>query len=153
MGLVKVDRLANHPELVPLCARWNYEAWGRDAGRSMEETIDSFMAMLDSSSREQAFVALVAGAPAGLCLLIESDLETHRHLRPWLASLFVAPEMRLMGAGTALARAVEDSARRQGEDVLYLYSSQPEYYERLGWERLEELGAEEAGACVMRRCL
>lgn len=151
--MTKVELLENHPELVPLCARWNYITWGRDGGRSREEIIDSFLGFLNSESRQKALVGFVSGLPVGLSLLIDNDLETHPHLQPWLASLYVTPEMRLIGVGKAMVEATEKIAQQQGHQQLYLYTSETGYYERIGWQKIEELDGENAGMWIMKKPL
>lgn len=151
--MVRVESLEKHPELVPLCARWNFEEWGQPAGRTMEQTVEAFLGFLDRSSRQKALVAFASGLPVGLALLIENDLETHMHLRPWLASLYVMPEMRGNGVGKALIQATESVARDQGHAELYLYTSEAQYYQRFGWQELEPLTGADAGLVIMVRRL
>lgn len=151
--MIRVEPLENHPELVPLCARWNFEEWSQSAGRTMEETVEGFLGFLDPSGRESAFVAFASGLPVGVALLIDNDLESHAHLRPWLASLYVMPEMRGNGVGKALVQAVENAAREQGHTDLYLYTSEADYYQRLDWQEIETLTGDDAGLVVMARRL
>jgi predicted N-acetyltransferase YhbS len=91
--------------------------------------------------------------PAGLVLLIDNDLESHPHLKPWLASLFVAPEMRGKGIGTALIRAVENAARDQRHAALYLYTGKAGYYRSLDWQDHEELSGDYDGLMILIRKL
>lgn len=151
--MIRVDPLENHPELVPLCARWNFEEWGQSAGRTREQTIEAFLGFLDPSSRQKALVGFASGLPVGLVLVIDNDLETHVHLKPWLASLYVMPEMRGNGVGKALVRAAEIAASNQGHRELYLYTSEADYYQQLGWQELETLTGDDAGLVVMARRL
>ncbi|MGH6862226.1 MAG: GNAT family N-acetyltransferase [Phyllobacterium sp.] len=148
-----MEPLEDHPALLPLCARWNFEAWGRAAGRSMERTVDDFIGLLDPSGGQKVLVGFVSGLPVALSLLIDNDLESHLHLRPWLASLYVEPKMRLMGVGKVMVAATETAARRQGHDVLYLYTSETAYYRPLGWQTIEVLSGDNAGLSIMERRL
>ncbi|MCP5781392.1 GNAT family N-acetyltransferase, partial [Klebsiella pneumoniae] len=75
---------------------------------------DAFMELLAPGSRQKAFVALVSGFPSGLVLLIDNDLDSHAHLTPWLASLYVDPAFRNKGVGKQLIAAAENAARDQG---------------------------------------
>ncbi|MEP7452952.1 GNAT family N-acetyltransferase [Phyllobacterium sp. SB3] len=151
--ITKVELLEHHPELVPLCARWNYEAWGRDGGRSREEIIEGFLGFLDPNSHQKALVGFVSGLPVGLSLLIDNELESHPHLKPWLASLYVTPEMRLIGVGKAMVEATEQAAMQQGHKQLYLYTGETGYYERMGWQKFEELRDENAGMWILQKSL
>src|SRR5688572_9099514 len=89
--MIKIEPLENHPELVPLCACWNFEEWGQAVGRTLQETIDGFEPFLNPAGQQKAFIGFDNDLPAGLVLLIDNDLESHPHLKPWLASLFVVP--------------------------------------------------------------
>jgi GNAT superfamily N-acetyltransferase len=149
--MILVEPLENHPELVPLCARWNFSEWGQAAGHTMEAIVDAFLGFLDPFSTQKAFVAFLSGLPAGLVLLIDNDLESHAHLAPWLASLYVVPEMRNEGVGRRLISAVESAARDQGHAGLYLYTSNVEYYRRLGWREFETLTGDDAGLTILAR--
>ncbi|EJM99604.1 GNAT family N-acetyltransferase [Phyllobacterium sp. YR531] len=151
--ITRVEPLEHHPELVPLCARWNYEAWGRDDGRSREEIVESFLNFLSPESRQKALVGFVSGLPVGLSLLIDHDLDSHPHLHPWLASLYVTPEMRLLGVGKALVEATEKAAQLQGHGQLYLYTAETGYYERMGWQKVEELHGDNAGMWILQKPL
>ncbi|MBA8877602.1 GNAT family N-acetyltransferase [Phyllobacterium myrsinacearum] len=151
--MITVEPLENRPELVPVCARWNFHEWGQQAGRTMQETVDAFMAFLEPDSRQKAFVALHAGIPSGLVLLIDNDLESHTHLVPWLASLYVAPPFRSKGIGKQLISAAENAARELGHPELYLYTDKPDYYHAVGWQDREELSGENAGMTILNRSL
>src|SRR5262249_31467524 len=101
------------------------------------------------------FVAVADGRPLGSASLLESDLDGWEHLTPWLASVFVAPEVRGLGLGRRLVnRAVRGGGARGalGVSIIYLFTAgQAGYYEKLGWEpwQLAELQGHEV--VVMRR--
>ncbi len=151
--MITVEPLENRPELVPVCARWNFHEWGHADGRSMEQTIDAFMELLAPGSRQKAFVALVSGFPSGLVLLIDNDLDSHAHLTPWLASLYVDPAFRNKGIGKQLIAAAENAARDQGHSELYLYTDKPDYYRAAGWQHHEALAGENDGMAILNRAL
>ena len=119
----------------------------------MEQTVEAFLGFLDPSSRQKAFVGFASGLPVGLVLLIDNDLETHIHLKPWLASLYVMPEMRGNGVGKALVQMAENAARNRGHTELYLYTSESDYYRPLGWQEFEVLTGDDAGLVIMARRL
>jgi GNAT superfamily N-acetyltransferase len=151
--MIKIEPLENHPELVPLCACWNFEEWGQAVGRTLQETIDGFEPFLNPAGQQKAFIGFDNDLPAGLVLLIDNDLESHPHLKPWLASLFVVPEMRGKGIGTALIHAVENAARDQRHAALYLYTGKANYYRNLDWQDHEELSGDYNGLMILIRKL
>jgi GNAT superfamily N-acetyltransferase len=60
-------------------------------------------------------------------------------LRPWLSGVYVAPERRSEGLGSALVKAVEEAASSLGHPRLYLYTAPVtavRFYEPMGWEQV-----------------
>ncbi|MEK1886640.1 MAG: GNAT family N-acetyltransferase [Phyllobacterium sp.] len=151
--MIAVEPLEKHPGLVSVCARWNYDEWGKSAGRTLERTIDDLRGFLEPSSRQKGLVGFVSGVPSGLALLIDNDLETHPHLQPWLASLYVVPEQRGKSLGGALIAATEETARSLGHRELFLYTEKGDYYLRFGWQPYEALTGEDAGYTILSRRL
>ena len=90
------------------------------------------------------FVALEGETLLGSACLLADDMHQYRDLTPWLASVFVAPEHRACGAGSALVQRVVEEARALGIKMLYLYTPDREgFYSRMGWavrERTEYMG-------------
>jgi predicted N-acetyltransferase YhbS len=81
-------------------------------------------------------------APEGIlgsASLIVHDMDTRPDLSPWLASVFVAPEHREQGIGTALVRRVIEEAQTLSVPNLYLFTTpdKRDFYARLGWKLLE----------------
>lgn len=85
-----------------------------------------------------AAVALSDSKPVGVACLVEHDMVTRKDLSPWLASVFVPPEHRGKGIGTALTRRIMDEAKALDVGTLYLFTPDREtFYSRLGWTVLE----------------
>lgn len=71
-------------------------------------------------------------------MLVAHDMDTRKELSPWLAGVFVAPDYRRHGLGTALVRRAVDDATALGVRRLYLYTPTIElFYSRLGWSLVE----------------
>lgn len=139
MASIQIQPLSSFPELVGLCARWNLEAFGETTGWTLKEVIAGLQKIIAPGSMAMAFIAHHDGEPAGFVLLIDCDLESHSHLKPWLASLIVAKEFRRKGIGSALVAAVETAARHRGDEQLFLFTTTPDYYRPLGWQFFEPL--------------
>ncbi len=66
------------------------------------------------------------------------DMSTRPDLTPWLAGVFVAPDQRGKGIGSALVQAIEAKALELGISRLYLFTPDKQhFYARLGWSPLE----------------
>ncbi len=138
--MVRIEYLADHPEMIPTLASWHYEQWGYlNPGCTVERYVASLESQVGCKQVPSGFVALSENnAPLGSASLVTFDMDTKMELSPWLASVFVAPEYREKGIGSALVRRVMEEARDIGIEVLYLFTPDREsFYARLGWTVLE----------------
>lgn len=133
-----IEPLADHPALVPVVARWHWDAWGAaDPGGSAEAWADRLRATARRDGVPATWVAFADGAPAGSVSLVAHDMRTHPELTPWLAGLFVVAEQRGRGLGTALVRRAMDAAAGWGVGRLFLHTATAStLYRRLGWAAL-----------------
>jgi predicted N-acetyltransferase YhbS len=84
-------------------------------------------------------IAVLNNEPVGVINLIEYDDPNPRIGRPWLAGLVVAPEIRGQGLGSLLVKAILEDAIRLGEKEVFLGTDSPQFYEKLGATRYEQL--------------
>ena len=138
---MRIESIADHLDVVEMLARWQWDEWGRpEFGGSLE----SWTAGLRERTRRDAiptsYVALDdAGTLLGGLTLVEHEMSTHRDLTPWVAGVFVRPDMRGRGVGSALMRYVMGAATQMGFSRLYLYTESARgFYERLGWQAIAE---------------
>jgi GNAT superfamily N-acetyltransferase len=150
---IDVRPLGDVPHLLPVCTRWNYDEWGRDDGETLETISDAFACMVRDARGEHVLIAFVDGEPAGMALLIDNDLDSHAHLKPWVAGVYVAPAFRGKGVATALVAAAEECARRDGHAEAWLYTDFPDLYARMGWITRKILTGERAGMALMAKVL
>ncbi len=141
------------PDLVPVVARWLFEAFWRQEGHELAEVIDA-LGQSAPAGMPQSFVLTAGGEAAGTASFVAHDLDERPDLTPWLAGVFVAPEHRGRGYAAMLVKAVEQAARQEGIRTLWLYTNSAEtLYARAGWERagtISHLGVPKA---LMRRTL
>lgn len=133
---MRIDLLADHVDLVPLIARWHYDEWSYyDPERPLEDWTSRVAEMVNRDRIPIMFVAMEGDTLVGTASLVEFDMATRADLSPWLAGVFVDPESRGQGTGTALVRRVIDCAADLGVSPLYLFTNGAEpLYERLGWK-------------------
>ena len=125
--------LRDWPDGIALCARWNFEQWGRDLGRDLPGTEEALRDIATGTAGQDAVIGFLDGKPAGMALLIDCDLESHAHLKPWVASVYTVPEARGKGVATAMMLKLEDMAWHYGFEAAYLYTGIPDFYAQLGW--------------------
>lgn len=123
---------ADAPAVARLLAELGYPAAADAVARRL--------ARLAESDADVTFVAVVDGEVAGLAglqtgLALEYDKPVAK-----LSALVVAEAWQRRGIGSALARAVEDEARRRACGLLYLTSAERRsdahtFYRQLGFEQ------------------
>jgi len=134
----RIEYLADHPSFLPSLAQWHHAQWSYlDVGVSLEQRL----AALQKHGKAQVpttVIALSGSRLLGSASLIAHDMDTYPELSPWLASVYVAPEYRRRGIGSALVQRIVAQARALGFEHLYLFTPDKEhFYARLGWSVLE----------------
>jgi len=118
----KIIYLADARELVVPLAPLFIEEWEPYYGRQGPGDAESDLN--DCCNRDQIPLALVAidkdGEIMGTASLKARSIETHRHLSPWLAAMFVVERHRGHGVNAALVAAIEKNAVRLGYDRIYV---------------------------------
>jgi GNAT superfamily N-acetyltransferase len=136
---VHIAYLADRPAFIPTLARWHHAQWSYlDVGVSAEQRAVRLQAHLGRRQIPTTFVALRGDTLLGSASLIAHDMDTRMDLSPWLASVYVAPEHRGRGVGTALVRRVVEEAKALEVETLYLFTPDKEgFYAHLGWSVLD----------------
>jgi GNAT superfamily N-acetyltransferase len=122
-------------------AQWSLDEWNRDFPA---DTIDWYLNLYDEAERTDTLpivlAAFVDGEVAGTASVITDDeLPDATEPGPWLAAVFVAPQFRGQGVGTALATEAVERARAMEHVDIYLYTrSRMSMYERLGFTVLRQ---------------
>lgn len=152
-----ISHVANNDSLMTVLAGWSVIEWERDFP---DDTIDTYLdlyrrAVATGNELPCVFVATTNdGEPIGTVTLIEDDeLPNALEPGPWLAALFVPPQFRQHGVGTALTKAVLNHARKLNYPAVYLYTEDKmPWYESLGWEkvRTSELSGHEVTVMKIR---
>jgi GNAT superfamily N-acetyltransferase len=129
----------DHPELIPTLARWHHAQWSYlDVGLTAEQRASRLGAHLGRTQIPTTFVALSGKTLIGSASLIAQDMDTRMDLSPWLASVYVAPEHRRQGVGTALVQRVAQEAASLQVVEIYLFTPDKEqFYARRGWSVVE----------------
>lgn len=137
---VELGFLADYPEYVQQLAVWHHEAFARlNPSASIEQRVEKLRSRMGRRGVPTTVVALLDGALVGSASLVEQDMDGREEFSPWIASVYVRPELRRRGVGTQLMRHVEAIARDLGIDCLYLFTPNMwPFYETLGWAVLEE---------------
>jgi predicted N-acetyltransferase YhbS len=135
---LRFSYLDEHTEAIPTLAQWHHEEWhAATPNLSVADRIAGFTARARRGSIPLGLVALLDNIVVGMACLLECDIPSHCHLRPWLATVLVSPDHRRRGIGSALClRATEEALLGVSDLYLFTFDKQ-RFYTRLGWSALE----------------
>lgn len=142
MAKFKVESLADFPEYWQTAAQWSYVAWRHEFP---SDTVQTYLDMyaLAASQPTNRLVEVYAAISndnelLGVATLIDDDeLPGANEPGPWLAAVFVKPESRKFGIGSALVQRVVDRAVELNYPTLYLYTEFAEnWYLTKGWTKI-----------------
>lgn len=140
--MITIELLKNHREAIPRLAKIWYEVlgaiWVPDI--PMERVTLRFQEHLNEHCLPLTYVAFKGKIPIGMCSLREND-SIRPDLLPWLGSLVVDPDYQKQGVAKLLINAIKEKAIQLGFKKLYLFSFDPtitDYYERLGWQKIDK---------------
>jgi GNAT superfamily N-acetyltransferase len=148
---MQIDYLADHPEFIHALACWHHAEWSYlRPGDTVEARTNRLRAACGRGEIPTVFVAFSHGTLIGSAMLIAHDMDTRMDLTPWLAGVFVSPDYRRRGIGSALVGRVIECAAALGVKRLYLYTPGAEQmYSRLGWSALDRARYRGADFVVM----
>lgn len=146
-----IEYLNDHPDLVPTLARWlHHQFLPLSPGSTVERCAQRLRDQPGGRAIPTTVVAISDGTLLGSASLVSQDMVVRPSLSPWLASVYVAPEYRKQGVGSALVQRIVDDARALGIQRLYLYTPDREpFYHRLGWRTLEHIDYRDHYVAVM----
>jgi GNAT superfamily N-acetyltransferase len=136
-----IEYLADHLGLLPELARAHFAEWGHlRPDETLEERTRRLEGFCGRGDIPAVFVGLAGDKLCGSAMLIEHDMATRPELTPWLAGVWVAPEYRRGGVGTALVDRVVAEACFLGVPELYLYTPDARgFYSSLGWSVMDRV--------------
>ncbi|MDF1501040.1 MAG: GNAT family N-acetyltransferase [Anaerolineales bacterium] len=137
---MKIELLADHPEAIPVIARWHWAEWGHyNPEGSFGLVLEKLSQRVHRERIPFAYLALQKEIPMGTASLVELDMDTRKDLSPWLAGVYVDPAFRNRGVGSALVQKVCEKAEQLRFDELFLYTNTAyDLYKKLGWFAIEQ---------------
>jgi len=139
-SIIPIKQVPHHHDHA---AQLSLDAWKHDFPEDTLQTyLDMFTATGTYANRlVEVFAALnQADELLGLATLVDDDeLPGATEPGPWLAAVFVVPEARKLGVGSALVDHVVSRSRELGYAELFLYTEyQDQWYQKKGWSYLRE---------------
>ena len=119
------------------CARFYHAVWGTKENHPFFR--DAFLHSSQAPTALPRFFVLALGEEIIGCYgIVTMDWVSRQDLHPWFAGLFVAEQFRGRDHGRLLLEHAAREARRMGIPRLYLTTDHEGYYERCGWQRIED---------------
>lgn len=124
---------------VPIIAKWIYDEWAYVyPQKSLQDIQKTLISRINEREMPITLVAHDERGILGTASLKAEDLDIAPELTPWISSVYVHPDYRGEGIGTALAAEIERIARELGFARLHLFNPLARgVFEKLGWHLLK----------------
>ena len=141
----RIEFLPGDESCIRTVAGWLQAEWADlNPGRTLAQVQRRLKKRSGSRLVPLTLLARDGKALIGTASILSGDMDRRRDLAPWLGAVYVVPEYRGRGVGTALCRQIEAEAVRLNLPRLYLFTEDREtFYIGLGWkveERCEHRG-------------
>ena len=140
MSSKSIVNLNEEPGHLDTLAEWHHLEWSYlNPASSVSMRAEKMRSYLTEDAIPSTYVYKLDGELAGSAAIVAQDMDTHKELSPWLASVYVKPELRGKGIGSKLVLHVMQGAKDIGIETLYLFTdSKANFYAKLGWSVLSE---------------
>ncbi|WP_245585880.1 GNAT family N-acetyltransferase [Paenibacillus pinihumi] len=136
--MIHIVELNQRMDLFDAAVRMVWEQWGSETNYNFY--YDCMKNSCDTASELPRFyIALQEDKTiVGTYALLTNDLISRQDLFPWFACLYVIPECRGNRLGALLLQHALDETAKKGYQNLYLSTDLDDYYEKYGWNYLNE---------------
>ena len=145
--------LADRLEAVPQIARWWFDEWGHTRpGDSVEALTSRVRGLLNRDQLPIQVVTILENRIVGVAVLkLHEKFDLYPDKDFWLGDVFVAPEFRGQGIGSALVMRIVEIAKSRGIGSLHLQTQNLNggLYAKLGWKTIEQTHYKGYDALVM----
>jgi GNAT superfamily N-acetyltransferase len=142
---------------MPMIGRWYHAAWGqRLLGETEAQSVRGLEIYLNTDRIPFMLCATDGEALLGVAQLKYREMGAlFPDMEHWLGGVYVAPDRRGAGIGSALAEEIARRASARGAHALYLQTERLDggLYGRLGWQPVRQVSHHGLEVLVMERPL
>ena len=151
-GDVNIVYLADRQDVLYEVAEHLHGAFGHfHPGTSIQQRIQRLQRYSQKQLIPQTLVALRHDRFIGTASLLESNMDTHTELSPWLASVYTRPEERGKGVARLLIHRILHDAELLGIKPIYLFTEdRQDYYAKFGFKTIFDTWYKGTTVAVMR---
>jgi len=137
MNQIEIVNLIEKQEYLEEVSEWIWKEWSYEHGATLEDIVYRSKHSLSKNEIPSMYIALHKEEVVGVVSLWRNDLMARQDLTPWMATLYVKESARGCGIGKMLQEKCIEVSKNLGYSTLYLITHHKDYYERYGWEFLE----------------
>ena len=157
---MQIEKLSNHPELIPVVVKWWFDEWSH-LNPSSKNTLEAAIQSLQDKINNEGdlpyiLLAFKNGQVVGVASLKLHELREYFPDTPyWLGSVYVDKPARGAGVASKLIKEIEKAAVGMNILTLHLATEQLDggLYKRLGWQPVSEVVDRGDVVLVMRKGL
>ena len=148
----QVQQLSECLQHLEAVGNWIFDQWWSRRHDSAEGVLAWLRTHTQKNKVPYTVVALVGGIPVGSCSVIQNDCVHRPQYSPWVAAVFVKPEMRYRGIASAMLQEATVIARRADLKGLYIdcLGATAPIYEKNGWKVYEREVGDKDSVVMLR---
>jgi len=132
-----INLTKNNQRHVEVVSNWLWSEWGTENNYVYWKSWVESSTFIDQIP--QTFVATDNDNIFGTISLWRCDLQSRQDIFPWLGGLYVREDYRRGGIGAALQEHSFEITYNLGYKELYMFTELNGYFERFGWQYLENI--------------
>lgn len=151
---MELKLLAEHPEAIPIIARWYADEWGHlSEANTFANMTKSLHTYLNTDKIPLMVLAIDKGEILGVSQLKFREMSIYPDKEHWLGGVYVAETHRGKGVAEQIVKSVIAIATTLGVHKLNLQTEHLDggLYKRLGWQPIEQVNYDGVDVVVMEK--
>lgn len=153
---MKLEYLADHPELLPTVAQWYFEEWGYlSEEKTLEQDIQRLQIYQNKDKVPLMLLAVEEGALLGAAQLKFREMSIYPEKEHWVGGVYVAEAHRGKGIARQILVELIAIAKLLKIETLYLQTEHLDggLYGRMGWTPIEQVNYRGIDVLVMEKSI